>query len=37
MDNAVSKMFTASRTDVLKAQAKEKREREKKWAAKPPH
>ena len=37
MDNAVRKMFTVSKADVLKHEAKEKREREKKRAAKKPH
>jgi hypothetical protein len=36
MDAAVRKMFSVSRTDVLKQKAKEKREREKKRAAKKP-
>jgi hypothetical protein len=37
MDNAVRKMFTVSKADVLKQEAKEKRERENKRAAKKPH
>ncbi len=36
-DNAVRKMFTVSKAEVLKQEAKEKREREKKRAAKKPH
>jgi hypothetical protein len=36
MDAAVRKMFSVSRTDVLKQKAKGKREREKKRAAKKP-
>ena len=37
MDAAVRKMFTVSKADVLKQEAKEKRQREKKRAAKKPH
>jgi hypothetical protein len=37
MDAAVRKMFSASKADVLKQEAKEKAEREKKRAAKKPH
>ncbi|HWQ54552.1 MAG TPA: hypothetical protein VN442_12780 [Bryobacteraceae bacterium] len=37
MDNAVRKMFTVSKDAVLKHEAKEKRDREKKRRAKNPH
>jgi hypothetical protein len=37
MDAAVRKMFTVSKEAVLKQEAKEKAEREKKRAAKKPH
>jgi hypothetical protein len=36
-DNAVRNMFSISKEAVLKQEEKEKRARDKKWAAKKPH
>jgi hypothetical protein len=37
LDNAVRRMFSISKEDVMKAEAKEKRARDKRRAAKKPH